>query len=759
MNKHLEYVKNNSLKFNEFSEIDFDMECLIFDTESCTKLKDDNTGAKVYGWGLGCTRSTKMVYGQDLESFFSTCIKLFNIYFDKNSKLFKSKKTKGKYEDTKYIKIPCAVHNLGWDIEFLKYTLRDMGYNYRMGKLSQTFAKGKSYTTCKDVEEVGTYHIVQNDGVVYGCSIYMDYSREIKNKNGSITKVGLCLDMFDSYKIITCGESDFDKYVHGVDKMFHKISAEYDYKSFRDIGHIQSELELRYQYNDIYMLRVAIEQFYIDGLCGGIMPLIGKRTASSIAFDKLKKMTFGDEKTEEIYQSYFEIDQTTGFELSRKRIEKMSYQGGFTHANPRYVTKYIESKGCSLDINSSYPSQMSYKLFPFGKPIKKCEGYIPVVDDEHVFIVEVGFDFVKPKDDKFNLEIFKIGAMNIRPLSKIVGDVSGQEYFSSNISDDGEVIMLSKEMEGSCLSASYQCALTSVEYDFWVQHYDFGCFRKDDNGFDIVENDLDFNGLEIGDVLVYKAEIGKFRGFVEYYTKMKVENKKLGNIPLTNQAKLFLNSSYGKFGTRQDRKEQDMIIDKNGLFVFTNENSQAYEGREFYRPYASFVTAYGRLQLWNAIIYAVGVDNFLYCDTDSIYCLRDVDSLTQDMNIIGEHIDSTQLGKWDIENVFDKFKVLGQKKYMYHNYVKDKTSCKCCGLPSGARKYISSFMYQLELLPKNYSIIKIHRANIKYKKKTLNSIFKDFHLGKKIKGKKQRHKVIGGCLLLDTLFQIKRIMW
>lgn len=203
---------------------------------------------------------------------------------------------------------------------------------------------------------------------------------------------------------------------------------------------------------------------------------------------------------------------------------------------------------------------------------------------------------------------------------------------------------------------------------------------------------------------------------------------------MTNQAKLFLNSAYGKFGSRQDKSEKELILDSNGIYTFTTENEILYNAKEYYRPYASFVTAYGRLQLWNAIVYAVGVENFIYCDTDSIYCLRNVDELINDMNSIGEYIDPTTLGMWDVETVFEEFKVLGQKKYMYklsqhdrNKKNKGKIKVKCCGLPKEGQQLL------------------------------VEEGFNEFYLGKDVDGKNQKKRVIGGYLLLPTKFKIKRI--
>ena len=105
------------------------------------------------------------------------------------------------------------------------------------------------------------------------------------------------------------------------------------------------------------------------------------------------------------------------------------------------------------------------------------------------------------------------------------------------------------------------------------------------------------------------------------------------------------------------------------------------------------------------------------------------------MNKIGEYIDSTKLGCWDIETHFNAFKVLGQKKYMYNNIDKDKNgnikglSVKCAGLPLEARNIIA--------------------------KEGVD----EFYLGKRDIGKKQKKKVYGGYLLLDSEFTIKKIVW
>lgn len=733
--KHKEIVLKNSIhcsNLREINNLQLGFECFSFDTESCTKLPNDNSGAKVYLWGLMATRTNKMIYGETLQEFINTMGYLFeNNYFNEFGDI-KLKKKKGELPKQKYIKFTVGVHNLAWDIEFLKYALYDMGYSYRMGELDVVKGKGRFYNTIKDIEEEKTFHIVQNDNVVYGANIYTDFTYKYE-QNGEEIELKLCIDLFDTLKIIVSDLASFPNYINGVDEMYYKMKEEYDYNSYRKDGHQPSILELRYLYNDVYLLKRGIEDFYIDGLCGGEMPLVGKRTASSIAFDELKRITWGDEKTEEQFINYFQLDKVTRFESTRKYLEIQSYAGGYTHANHLFINKILRKQGCSLDINSSYPSQMAYKEFPYGKPFLKTFGVKPQKNKDEVFIVEVGFDYVRPKKKEYNLPIFKIGAGNSKTLKPLYGDISAQEYFSTNILENGEVLEVFKNHSGCNLTTNYNLVLTSVELEFWLNHFDFGYFETQNDIYRTRKVE-DFKGLVYGNCIYYNSEVGKFRRFVEEKTEMKVKNKELGITSLVNQAKLFLNSAYGKFGTKQDKKEKDMVL-SNGIFTFTSDNEIEYQGKEFYRPYASFVTAYGRLQLWNSIIHAVGVDNFIYCDTDSIYCLREEKSLIKDMNDIGQYIDKTKLGCWDVETHFNKFKVLGQKKYMYYNIDKDKEGkekgikVKCAGLPADARKIIAS------------------------------EGFDSFYLGKKVVGKKQKKKVIGGCLLLDAEFTIKKIAW
>lgn len=762
MNKHLKHVLENSIfcKGSFINNIgDFDFKSLIFDTESCSKYRGSQKDAKVYSWGLGCTGSEKMIYGLDLNHFIKTMYVLTDYHFNKIG-FKKIKKGKKGYPQEHFIKLPMAIHNLAWDIEFLKYHMKEIGFSYNMAEVVPNF-KPYLYYSAKTINKPMTYHIVQSDGQVYGCEICLPFRHQKVNKDGSTTNVSYIIDMYDTLKIMNTSIDKIGAFTRGMVDMFNKMSSDYDYETFREPNQKPTNLELRYLYNDIYRLKRAVEDFYLRILDDYDLPMT-KRTASSIAFEILKKMTWSDlgKQYNKGYKQYFEIDELTSFEPIRKRVESKSYAGGYTHLNHRYVDQTVFGQGGSLDINSSYPHKMDSTLLPYGKPITLVRGTVPKFTNKQVGIIEIGFDFVKPKSKKYDLPVFKIGSINSRALRPIYGDLSGNEYFSTNIKN-GEVInvyhcLYEDELESE-LESNYQMCITSPEYEFFIKHFDFGRFGE--NG------EIEFNGLEIGNVLTYKAEKGKVSKFVRHFTKMKVLykgrtseqiaedleiDKDYYKDILTNEevekaldrgvepdpvlvafAKLCLNSSYGKFGTKTHKMESTIYFDHNGLAKTTtakDEESIEYDTMEFYRPFASFVTSYGRLHLWNAIIYAVGVENFLYCDTDSIYFRRNVEEVINNMNSIGEYIDKATLGCWDLETRFDAFKGLGQKKYMVH-LIEGKYKVKCCGLPKDAQNIIAG------------------------------QGFKEFYLGKEVNGKKQKTKVIGGALLKNVKYKIQKVMF
>jgi protein-disulfide isomerase-like protein with CxxC motif len=147
---------------------------------------------------------------------------------------------------------------------------------------------------------------------------------------------------------------------------------------------------------------------------------------------------------------------------------------------------------------------------------------------------------------------------------------------------------------------------------------------------------------------------------------------------------------------------------------------------------ASCVTAWGRCNLRETLYKICSYDpeakkltknkffnNVMYMDTDSLYTTLTTEEI---ISIIPDKI-SNKLGSWSLESEYNKFKAIGQKKYIFNGRkinkeAELKTICKCAGLPEAARK---------------------------------EQTFGSFKIGSVIEGKKVKKKVTGGyALIYDT---------
>lgn len=164
--------------------------------------------------------------------------------------------------------------------------------------------------------------------------------------------------------------------------------------------------------------------------------------------------------------------------------------------------------------------------------------------------------------------------------------------------------------------------------------------------------------------------------------------------------KIIINSLYGKYGQRQE----------NLTHIFTDFFEKETYTEEFktisYLPLAMFITAKARYIL-NTYIDMFG-DNFIYCDTDSIYFKGE---LPQSITI------GKEIGEWDLEHNKEDAIFLGQKIY------KIGTMNKMVGLSKKIQPLLD---------------------------------FKDYKIGNVfINSNLKQKKVLGGCILVLQDFKIK----
>lgn len=335
-------------------------------------------------------------------------------------------------------------------------------------------------------------------------------------------------------------------------------------------------------------------------------------------------------------------------------LAKSTYKGGVSMVGPYYMNKFYQLDGLELDINSLYPSiygnlrwnnatdeeRQSGKagrnfVFPTnyvnGTPImnpskKQLDYYMNNIDKTPSFVkishlsakIKSGkMPIIKPRtDDIYNTDSIYVNGDNADPREHYYPEIT-----LSNIK------------------------LTMPEYKYLRENYTID----------------KHNGHEICTV----TELWSFDRNTELEQKMyqhamkwsalKQYAKDQNLTALIYYAKLMLNSPYGKMGNYKKQYATQMIT-KNGTLTLGHTQGGNMTAQV---PTASYITAYGRIFLAETVN-KIGLDKFIYCDTDSIYIVAD--NIPQ--SLIDAHlIDKTELGKWALEKKFTAFKAIKSKCY------------------------------------------------------------------------------------------------
>lgn len=712
------FIKDKMFRANKLTDYyikDFaNLDCYYtIDTESCRDIIN-NDNERVYAWSISNTYNDDVIYGYSLDELLDFLIK----FSEKKKYLIRHKNQSRVTTRTTFF-----CHNLGWDIEFFKYFLNDKGFKYYSKILYD------DDSVVEEKLEENCFTITENNGQTYNSTIRLKLDNIIKNGN-EIQRYSDIM-IYDSFKIVPNGLDEIARKVINIDEMFYKLKDDYDYDKIRNYDEELTDIELCYIYNDVYILKEFLKQYYIQHNLQG-------KTASGISFNNLLNFKYpkAKKKYEEFEKTYPKIHDRKAVDIINK-----SYNGGYTTCNSQHKGKDINKYGLSIDINSSYPSNMQYKKLPYGIP-RYFKGKVKLNDEYDIGFQTIHFDAFKRKNGS------NIGFIKIGKCKNFLFDIKNYgykkvDYVATNI------------INNEIITYNYELTLTIDELKLFDEIYDFYTFDK--SGIKNMKHLK--KGYEYVEGLSFKSMVGDFAEFIDDCMKRKIKGKKEGNEIMTLIAKTDANSVYGKLGSSFERDIKILTLNRKGIYEFTrkyeNDNDCDYEeDRHYYRAYASFTTSYGRLNLFNSILEIetkFGSENFVYCDTDSIYATITYEQLLQ-LNI---EFDKYKLGAWDIEKEFLKIKSLGAKKYMIYGkdfnsyllldkhrkntnklryktyicnnknfkkkYEKYHLICKCAGLPSEVRKEMT---------------------------------FENFHIGSKFY-KKQKKKVYGGYRLEMTTFEIK----
>jgi hypothetical protein len=330
---------------------------------------------------------------------------------------------------------------------------------------------------------------------------------------------------------------------------------------------------------------------------------------------------------------------------------KRAFQGGFTHANHRWVEKVLEHVG-SYDLTSAYPSVMLLEQFPMSRAT--------LVDRK--LTTDEFLEYLTNYCCMFDLEV-----SNITPKLHQDHPISSSkcQILEHPLLDNGRVVYADR----------LRTTITEQDYFTYRLFYDWEEERIDN--LRIYEKGYLPKQLVIAVLELYrrKTELKGVKGMeLEYMI-----------------AKNMLNAAYGMMVTDIVRPEYDYVFD---IFNKKQPNLEESIGhynndikRFLYYPWGVWVTAYCRANLFSAI-YACGSD-YVYADTDSVKILNPEKHTEYFENYNAEILHKIErvskfrgqdpemympknpkgrkciLGVWDFEGVFDEFKTLGAKRYLY----------------------------------------------------------------------------------------------
>lgn len=347
------------------------------------------------------------------------------------------------------------------------------------------------------------------------------------------------------------------------------------------------------------------------------------------------------------------------------------YDGGITMVNEKYRGQYVDNI-TFLDINSSYPSQM--------------------VKDDYVPIGRGMKGNVKGYDYKFYTLI---------PNKKIYNK-SGLPFLHNKYAQTREYLKV--------LEPNTVYKFTSHTYKRFLKYYSA---KETDYNLTI---DYSFQQTKIKNL---------FEPFINKWYAIKEKAGIEGNEVLKMIAKLFLNSLYGKFGTKSLRVS---MLWNQQLEQWESYNQELKS--KYYLPIGIIITELARMALVDAV--DDNYENFCYTDTDSIavtnYRKEDY------KNII---LHPSKLGMWDIEfdNAYGIFR--RPKQYMLLNGTK-KAKIAFAGM--------------------NFN--RLAQPDSDDDTKILQELtLKDFILGKTIPNQTSAYRLLGHGITINTIDKDIKPVW
>lgn len=443
---------------------------------------------------------------------------------------------------------------------------------------------------------------------------------------------------------------NLDTYTKKMGVKHKKLTGTFDYEKIRYPWTKLSNDELAYCVHDVQGLVEAIKiEMEHDGDNLYTFPLTSTGYVRRDAKKAMSNVSFG-----------FVKNQLPDYEIYKMLRE--AFRGGNTHAN-RYYANYTLHNVHSADRSSSYPDVMCNCKFPISEFYRL--GDLPYKD------------VVKLIERRNKALIMRVAITGIY-LTRIDWgcpylSISKCRHIENALEDNGRI-----------LSADYlETTLTDIDLRIVLQEYSFTDIRF----FDVASSRYGYLPSPLISTICqyyhYKTELKNVPGQELLYMKSKNKLNSLYGMCAQDPVKqsiLFINNDFQE----QNEEEAKLLLEHNKKAFL------AYQ-------WGVWVTAWARYRLEEGIILAHGdIENpnspqFVYCDTDSVKYLGDIDLTVFNRQRI---IDSKRsgayatdpagithyMGVYEKEHDMCEFRTMGAKKYVYRENPQDKLVCTIAGV-------------------------------------------------------------------------------
>lgn len=637
----LDFLKEN--KGNRNATLYFDIETLQYNIEKGQQrpsLYKNVTYSVCVGWFVG----NKFQYEifPSFKAFFDTFFKLIN---DNKGTITKSR-----------TRINMIAHNTNkYDNMYL---LHDLVYFYNIERMN-----------LKDNQAVEDYiNISLKDSKKVGRETDVALEKRVKSRNNLDLQFylnGFYFDVIDNFlkthtSIAVLGKklrdsglltdddlkTEFDYEIFNRDEdMSDEQSYEYAYQCFTRL----TDDQLKYIKNDVLILAYS-HKYY-----GTIFPnfdysaiTFSQNILNSYLTTTLSQFQLLN-KYKDSYSGKLAKISYTDYTFANENYYdyiKSFYKGGLNFYNTKYLNKIITDDCFSIDINSSYPYVMYHEKIP--TYLKDFESFdvsqkidITELDNRDIFTL------YRMEKEVFNREILShIKSRAVKQL--LVKYYNNHTYVNINTN----TLRLIRDIAN--ININQLSVLSYVSYDC-----DYFASR------DVIANNY------------FIKTQGKLKNKIDMptpydYTITDEENTHTFSSEEVMLSKVVLNGLYGIPALRSH------------FNLFYLDEKQNYENiinghknTERNILFSTFVTSQA---LYNLLVPLTHLsqtqidNNFIYCDTDSLYLKSKIrDKLPSHL------FDPISLGKWDIENEhIQKMYVLNHKKY---TYLTDKgITVRCAGV-------------------------------------------------------------------------------